>query len=665
MLTAQAIDTTSVGQPLPAGYSAVSLGGQAITSWPLSVCLVISTAPSGDPLVIVREALDARVYLGCVTDAAGRVQQWLDIWVQDVDGLADAIPTYREALTNAKLDARWSQGCSVLEALAQERGCAVIRTGYEDQHPEPMLLDLTTSSITRPIEGGSNGAWVLCTDDGLLARKGLPAYSASLHRYLYVRELGDESFFIPATRGAPAGERMISAHEALGLPEPGSPGATMVPVNFSGGLMFIAEHQSYSFEQYIDALGGLDSKDTTSSSRSISENGIPAASLLTLGRGGKAGRLVEAFHLKLRALADAVDAVRTLTARTQTPLLNLTAASFAVQTRSGTWGLPSLWSSRTVLLDPGEAVSLKVPGSDVTYFVTSGVKGPTVYSPGIGGRSSGGQGSLQIRQVKLDNGTTIVEGTLRSHERMSVGVSDLVWLRFSLGTVRFDLYGSGEVRSGARGGEMLIRTVPQRIDEKDAAKIKAAEGVSVQGVMFETLAVASTPCDLFALAVLAARTLLVSAKNPLPVALDELQSLAGEVGAAHDANVGMGLRVRGIVEPGGKGGSSRWIETLGPQHLIRDALEPAEALAAVTPEVWFDTLAMLVRALPGAGADSACRDFGDALPGAVHRAFDRMSDDLRDLLTRTRSLVVNDVHSSREIRSAVARFATGGKVARR
>src|SRR6185436_882559 len=105
------------------------------------------------------------------------------------------------------------------------------------------------------------------------------------------------------------------------------------------------------------------------------------------------------------------------------------------------------------------------------------VSGPTVYSSGLAGRSFGGQGTLQIRQVKTDNGATVVEGTLRSQERFAVSASDLVWLRFQISGVRFDLYGTPEARSGMVSGEMRVRTVPQRLGDKEAARLKTAEGV--------------------------------------------------------------------------------------------------------------------------------------------------------------------------------------------
>src|SRR6188474_3492808 len=106
MVTVSALVTGELGRPLPAGYAAVPLNGDPApgspsdngppSAWPLSLCVVVRTQPgvgvdgamdpaSAGPLLILRDVLDGRVLLGCVADASGAVQQWVEIWVQDVD----------------------------------------------------------------------------------------------------------------------------------------------------------------------------------------------------------------------------------------------------------------------------------------------------------------------------------------------------------------------------------------------------------------------------------------------------------------------------------------------------------------------------------------------------------------------------------------------------
>ncbi len=302
---------------------------------------------------------------------------------------------------------------------------------------------------------------------------------------------------------------------------------------------------------------------------------------------------------------------------------------------------------------------MDVPGSEVSYFVSTGRGGPTVYSPGLAGRTVGGSGSFQIRSVRGENGATTLEGTLRTQERLSVGPSDLVWIRMNVGATRVQLYAMAESKTSSLASELRVRTLPQRLKDGDESVLRSAEGVVVPGVLFETLALAGPACDLYSLAVLCARTLFVDGKMTLPVAWDELQSLAAQVASQHDGSVGLGLRIRGIFEEGDGKGVSRWLEQLGPHRLTRDRWEPRDALAAVTPEVWYDVLASAVRCVTGAGPDSVCQSFGEAPAGMIHRVFDRACEDWRDLLVRTRSLVISDHATNREVHQIVAKFLAG------
>jgi hypothetical protein len=98
---------------------------------------------------------------------------------------------------------------------------------------------------------------------------------------------------------------------------------------------------------------------------------------------------------------------------------------------------------------------------------------------------------------------------------------------------------------------------------------------------------------------------------------------------------------------------------MGPHHLGREGLAPQEALGLVTPAVWYEVLALIVRLFPGIGPDSECKDWGDAPPGGLHKVFDRTLRDLEGLLVQTRSLIVLDRYSNQEIRGIVGGFLKG------
>ena len=93
--------------------------------------------------------------------------------------------------------------------------------------------------------------------------------------------------------------------------------------------------------------------------------------------------------------------------------------------------------------------------------------------------------------------------------------------------------------------------------------------------------------------------------------------------------------------------------------MTADVWEPRQAMEVVTPEVWGDVIAMMVRCMVGSGPDAACRDFGEARAGMLHRVFDRMSEDVRDLVVRTRMMVVGDVQSNREVSVVLSKYLAG------
>lgn len=640
----KAAGEAGLGRELPDGLVGVPLfPGDG----PVRLALVAREKPGdGDhPCVILRETLDARIFLGALLDAASRVIQWAEVWVQDVDGLGDATGEFRDALNNTKLDARFSQRAAAAlegqhDAGAPSQRPAIV-CGFEKEHPRPILINRLTLEVVRPIEKGSGGAWVLCTDDAALSSAGLPVFSSTLHRYLYVRELKDQTVFVPVTRGAPTNARTLSPDEAI------MPRGELVAVNLGGGLVCVRPYEPLSLETYIDQVGGFGATGDPT--------GSPGG-MLTLGRGGKAGRLLERLHLKLRLIADLVALVRAEIGATQTPMLNLTASSFGVRAGEGAWGLPSMWSAHAVLRHSGDAVEVTLPGSDLTYFVSSGLQGPTVYAPGSAG-SIGGAGTLQIRQVRIEDGGASVEGTLRSQERLFLSPGETLAIRVTLGGTRLDLYAIVEPgKSAAPSAELRLRTVPQRLGERETGQLQAAEGVMLPGVMFRTIARTSSPCDLFSLGVLAIRALLVDGKQTLAVALDEMQSLVSTLSEDHDPSTPLGLRVRGVIEDA-KGSSA--LGALGPHHLTADTWEPRQALEVVTPEVWGDVIGMIVRCMVGSGPDAACKDFGDARAGMLHRVFDRLGEDVMDLVVRTRTMVVGDLQSNREVSAIVGKYLAG------
>ena len=650
-------DSRDAPVSVPEGYAAVPISAEQADG-PLRMCVLVRKSP--DPvaghLVVLRDLIDGRVLLGCILDAGGAVQEWIELWVQDAEGLSHTTAAFREALSNRVLDERWK---GYFRSVSQTDPASVIRTGWEMANPPPVYVDLSSMAPMHPIDPQSGAKWELCRDDGLLRTKALPDYSNSLHRYLCIPQLAAETPFVPVTPDAPSNESVLSASELTG----GRRG--LVPLNPSGGLMLVRRHCPIRLEPLVDLLSGetwegvfhgrtMIDLGPTSEALKNSDPALTDGGWLFLGRHGQWGRLVETYHLRLRLLLDAVRAVQQTEQAAQRPLLNVSADSFAVRLSPPGSGLPFLWTARATLVDPGDAIALPIRTSNVQYFLHA-ADGASVYRPASAGAAVQGRGTVRIRQVLPETGgMTILEGTFATQERFEVARYDLLWLRLNLACGRVDLYGQIEQASALAVGEWRFRTVGQRFGDEAVAALRAAEGVPMNETPFEIVPLLSSPCDMYALGVLAVRMLLVNRQTTLPVALDEVLSLARQLAQDYDESVGPGLRIRTLFEA-----DPRWAKSLGPHRLTNQELPPGEALDLIPAELWFDTLALIVRLFPGVGPDSLAKDFGDAPAGGIHKVFARAIEIVDDLVLRSRSLVVIDWRFNREVHSVVRQHLVG------
>jgi hypothetical protein len=216
-----------------------------------------------------------------------------------------------------------------------------------------------------------------------------------------------------------------------------------------------------------------------------------------------------------------------------------------------------------------------------------------------------------------------------------------------------DLYAKLDTKAAMAAGEWRFRTVPQRFKGEAPGQLGAAKGVPLPDSPFEVIPLVSTPADLYALGVLAVRTLLVDPRVSLPVAVDEVLSLARQLAAEYDAALPIDERIRRLFDK-----DPRWLASLGPQRLSFEAIDPGEVFGLVPSPLWWSTLAAIVRMFPGVGPDSRCADLGAAPASAVQRVFDPVLADLDSLLRRTRSLIVIDWKYNREIHAVVRGFLT-------
>lgn len=646
---------TNLGSRLPKGFAGVPITA-SVSDSPVKICVLVSDRadPAAGRLVVLRETPEARIWLGAMLDASGSVVHWLELWVQNLDGLEATPPAYRDALNNRVLDDRWARLASALESMPRR---TLIRTGLEDASSLPVYIDPESKSPVHPCVQEVGAGLEICTDDSLLRELGLPEYSTTLARYLWAPEMGLESPFVPATAATPETGPSVSLEAATGETR------ELVPFNPCGGRVLVRLHAAMALEEYDRLIeGGSWEGPRHGKSPLPLESPEPepfddpdeAERGLLLGRQGKCGRTVEALHLKLRTLAQMVDEAARFTAATGRPLLNLTDASFRVFGAGSGVGLPALWASRVSLVEAGSAVELALGEGGASCYLVPEEELQGIYRPRVRA-SVRGRGSVRIREVHADGDKgLVIEGTLSTDERLGAASSDVVWLVLPVGDRRIDLYASVSADRAMTGGELRLKTFGKAMSDGDRAALEGARGVLIEQVSFEVIPLLRSPCDMHALAVLGAKLLLAGPDRPLAVVLDELMSLAGRLAEGGGHETPIEDRIAAIFDE-----DARWIDALGPVRLTVEGAGPGEAFGLVPSGVWFGVLGTLVRMLPGAGPDSIARDPGDARPGGLHLIYEPIVERLGLLLVRTRSLIVIDWNYNREINGVLRRFMSG------
>jgi hypothetical protein len=666
------------GTGLPEGYVAVPLefaaaSGEALaTTQPLRVCLLVRTTPDpvGGRFVLLRQTPSGRAFLSCLADAAGSVVDWLELWVEQPPGVPLGQPLAAEE-TNAQAAARWDEMVGAFGQLGKRVG--FLASGWEAGVGRPLMLEWDSKPgdgrMAPVVDVESGQAWALCTDEAVLLAAGAAGYAASPHRYLYLPSRGNQSPLLPVTPGAPP------PTQPAALPAPPA-GKTVEPFNLPAGRMLLRRHGPIPLEALVDVLAGRPWRGVRQGAGLVQMGGgvealrlaaasegesAPDAGRLFLGQHGRRGRIVESFHLRLRLVADMVTSVRQAVLVTGRPLLSVGPQSFQIRLPEPAIGFPFLWGAQVSLADAGSAIRTRIPGSEQHFLHLAGDGGAaSIYRRRLDWQEVVGDCVVRVRRVVADaEQGAVVEGTLSTTERIKPASGQLLRLRLPLGSGPLDVYARLEETPPA-AGEWRFRGVGQRFPAAAAQELSAAAGVPLQRVPFGLIPTAGAASDLYALAVLAVQSLLADEQGfPLPVALDEVLSLARQLAEQHDAGVGVGLRVRSIVET-----DKHWAAVLGPHRLMpavlsgslsgAEAAKGAEAAELIPAELWWDCIAAILRMIPQAGPDSICPTWGDATEDmAPHRVFDPTLAELEQLIRRSRSLIVIDWQFNREIRLAI------------
>lgn len=643
---------------VPDGYQVVRLAGQDPRLGLNVGVLVANERKEGkSPLIVLRSRVDAMVCLGVLVDHDGRAHQRVEVWFQRSDALDGVAPFVRQDLTNHSLDERWLSQCRMMQRAHPN---AVIWSGYEDRPAPPCVIDDQTKRVVDlQIDGKP---LTLCTDDRALAAAGLAAYSTTLDRYLWTADATDEdALFVPITERAPTNERCAEM--------PLADEDRYIDLNRCGGRLAIRSFLPVDYNDYLAVLNGKSWRGVIDGRTTLSLEDTVGAPLhadvaeldedsgfgrMFLGRHGRRGRIIETYHLKLRCLADAIASTYRHTKAVKRPHLGLTDQSFRIQLADRGAGLPFLWANRVALVDPADSVRLQIGNPDAGLYQPMTPAKTSVYRPSLVGDHHAGQTMVRIRRAERldadaaapnDSGLTAlrVEATLRLNTDLDTARRDLIWLRLRPDQRAIDLYGHAERDAALAPGEMRFTSLALQADRATLTALQQAEGVSLPDCAFNVLPSLSSPCDLYALGVLAVQTMLVNRDAHLPAALDELLSL-GRWTMRQDGDATLPQRIASAFKE-----DPRWHDRLGPHRVMDELDDPEQAFDLIPRDLWWQTLAFMLRMFPGACHESTCTDYSDAHPGLIHKVFEPALFSLRQLIMQSRGLIVIDWHYNREV----------------
>lgn len=616
---------------------------------PLRVCLLVRadrTAQAG-PFLLLREQPGSRVYLGAVCDAGGRVQELVEVWVQDVDFRDLTFANQQERLTNGAFDQRWSVEHQLSLANLPE---SVILTGMETANPGPLLIKtaVPAGSVFAQVEPLP---WRICRDDALLESFGMPQYSTSPFRYLHNPSAPEPRTFVTVTPEAPTNAHVQTA-ERLKT----DPAAELF--NAHAGFIQVTRFTPLGLEDYLQILEGRpweglgagvgrlfqDGLYAELQSWSAKPRGLP---FLLHGTGTTSDRLNELFFLKLAILLSMFKEVRAYVKASQLPLLNLSPTSFNVALPDLGEQLPGFWAAKTTLVKPGQAYPLQIKSTEQRYFIRLGRIEPSPFLPEGLGAHSFGRGSVRLRNVQPEGDGTVLQGTLVAEDYLGLDPHDLLWFRLPVGEERLDFYAHVYTDEAVGPREARFRTVPAKLPEAAVTLLRSTAAFARSP--YEIWPLLSSPCDLHSLGILAIRALLANSKTNLPTLVDDVLGLARRMGKDPAPEEKIVPRLKEVLAE-----EKKLLELIGPQAWLELDWTPDQARAQVHAELWLESIAWLLRLFPGAGSQSYCKDFGDVSALALETVFDRPIQDLERLVLRLRSVLLPTTAANAEIAAVIS-----------
>lgn len=509
--------------------------------------------------IVLETFVDGVVYLGAILDALDEPWEWVEIRVQETQGIADRIGSAAVSATNSMLDEKWRR---MVEGYGKFDRQRIFRGPWESVHGSPCFLTADGGALSDAAAG-----WILCKDDALLSRYRLATYSGTAHRYL-VDELGTQ--FIPLSEGAPRSPATKEFDDVF---------SGLIPINREGGLMMIRRLSGLKYDAFVDFLGGKDfGQDLKNLLRSPAvgpykvfqdknSHGLAGVGYI-YGKSSQAERISETFFLKLVALRGAFGVLSDAVFSQRVPFLNLSADSFEVSLVEPGGGLPFLWNHRVSLSASSSVVPVALGVGDEEILLSCGETPRSIYRAGRLSTEFEGIARVRIRKITPpdDGGMSVIEGTLQTDESLECSRKDLLELNLRLSKGRrFAIHGNLMSQSPVNG-EIRFLSFPLKVPDDVMAELERGGVQFAERVDFRVIPRLGATCDLFSMGVLAVRTLLSCGASSLSATLDDLFGLMRAYGAtlgASDWDTGSGQLAVFVASDKG----APWRTKLGPSRL--------------------------------------------------------------------------------------------------
>jgi hypothetical protein len=598
---------------------------------------------------LVAQLSGAVAYSAAWCDRAGEVKEWFDLWVQELSSWQLAATRHLLAIDNPALDHQWRIWC---QGMASAHPANVFHLGL-DQHPVPIIW-LAQNGPSRLV---TEQDWVLCTDDALLRRNRLAAYSDSLHRYLWNRN-EQHPTFVATTPGAPEGPMTQSAASVFG---------DAIPLNPGGSLM--ALHRSYSIPlgDFIDILAdqanprdireALRTPPDESNRRLIDKAGLTGKNPgFFFQKNQAAGHLCELLHLKLAVIHGVFLAAGAAIRNAGCPFLGLNPDCFGVSLPQPATSLPFLWSHEVSLQAPPQCVRTMVGDVGEPCFVPHPDLRQSLYRSPRVLTEIRGLARVRLRKISEpdDQGLVVMEGTLLSEEPLHAGRHDLLsmeWVLPKLG--RLCIYAKIEGKTSEANGEYRFCSLQTKLQPEVKEWLDSGKGsLTSDRLSFQLLPRIGTPCDLYSLGVIALRILLHH-PDGLAASLDDLLSLARNYRQRY-SNANWITGTASLLEFAKTGEAGPIDDRLGPQWLLANSdTSASDAFREIPPALWWATIDFLTRLFPGEALDTFCKSHDDFQPRALHEVLVAPIAALETLLTHSRELLFGNPAVNRELKQAI------------